>query len=307
MISSVSALPAAFPSQDPSADAGIIVTSVNALAPVGTGTAVLPQNAELEFISPGTADSFAIRRISLGSAQIEVGEGYSLFVNDLDRQLVLENTAISSRTVIFGDARIETASGEALQFWGTTTFAFGTDGKITLETAETADQAGSFLLERIAVSNGPRAVVITGVADEAVDTLTFQNGDGYDADHETRDGFVLEQADDGASWQTEYGDAVTQALLDETAVGGAFGPGSNLLSLGEFSAVISSFLSAIGLSYSNSFMTSILLPETHNDNNRQSSDQKSIERRSIEKLIFEQSFQRHLNLHREGSAARLNA
>jgi Domain of Unknown Function (DUF1521) len=305
MISSVSIRSAEFLPPELPVDASITVTSVNALAPVGAGTAMLPQNAEMEFISPGTADSFAIRRMSLGSAQIELGDGYHLFVNDLDRQLVLENTAISSRTVIFGDARIETASGEALQFWGTTTFAFGNDGKITLETAEAADQAGSFLLERIAVSNGPRAVVITGVADEAVDTLTFQHNDGYELDSDTRDGFVLEQADDGAAWVTEYGDAVTQALLDDTAVGGAFGPGSNMFSLSEVSTLISSFLSSIGTAFSGNSIPNRLVQESNHDNNRQSSDRKSIERHSIEKLIFEQSFQRHLNLHRDASVAQL--
>jgi hypothetical protein len=298
MISSVLVQPTGFIPQDLTGVAAITVNRVNALAPVGTGRAVLPQSADLSFVDAGKADSFVVRQLTLDSAEIELGEGYCLSVNDRDRQLVLENTANNSRTVIFGDARIETASGEALQFWGTTTFAFGNDGKITLETAEAADQPGSFLLERIAVSNGPRAVIITEVADEEVNTLTIEHSDGYDLDCETRDGFVLEQASDGVSWVTEYGEAVIQELLDETAVGAAFGPGSSLLSLGEFSSLIASFLSSSSvLSLSNWFPNNFAHDNYH-DHNRQASDRKSIERRTIEKLIFEQSFQRHLRLHR---------
>jgi hypothetical protein len=305
MIAAVLTQPAAFVPLELTTDTAISVTSINALAPAGTGRAMLPQSADLTFSGPIEADRFAIQRLALDRAQIELGDGYSLFVNDRDRQLVLENTAMSSRTVIFGDARIETASGDSLQFWGTTTFAFGQDGKITLETAEIADQPGNFLLDRIAVSNGPRAVVITGVADEAADTLTIQQDNGHVLDCNTRDGFVLEQASNGIGWQTEYGDAVTQALLDETAVGGMFGPGSTMLSLSEFSSLISSFLSSIGWSLSNSSVSNRLIQESLNDHHRQSTDRQSIEKLTIEKLIFEQSFQRHLYLRREASAGPL--
>lgn len=296
MISAVMSQGAVLLQHDLPVDAAIAVSSVDALAPVGTGSALLPQNADLAFVGASKADSFAIRQVAMGSAQIELGEGYSLFVNDRDRQLVLENVASASKTTIFGDARIGTATSEPLQFWGTTTLAFGNDGKITLETSEAADQPGSFLLERIAVSNGPRAVVITGVADEKVDKLTIQQSNGYDLDYETRDGFVLEQAGDGSGWVTEYGDTLTQALLDDTAVGAIFGPGSSMLSLGEFSALISNYLLSIGSAFSTWLAPGRLVQESHYDTHRHSSDRQSIERRSIEKLIFEQSFQRQLYL-----------
>jgi hypothetical protein len=292
MISAVLTQPAGLLPQDFAADGGITVTSVNALAPIGMGRASLPQNAELAFSGPVRTEGFVIERVAMDRALIDLGDGYSLFVSDRDRQLVLENAASSSRTIIFGDARIKTASGENLQFWGTTTLAFGLDGKITLETAEAADQPGSFLLERIAVSNGTRAVVITGVADEAVDALTIERGDGFDVDYDTRDGFVLEQASDGTGWLTEFGDAATQDLLNETAVGGTYGPGSGVLSLSEFSSLISCYLSSMGSSSWHWSTHSRLNQDPQHDHHRQSSDRKNIERLMIEKLIFEQSFQR---------------
>ncbi len=303
MISAVLGQTAPFVSQHGAADAAIAVTSLDPLAPAGTGRAVLPHQVELSFVDAGKADRFAVKQVAMGSALIELGDGYRLSVDDRDRQLVLENTASTSRTVIFGDARIKTASGEALQFWGTTTFAFGNDGKITLETAEAKDLPGCFMLERIAVSNGPRAVVITGMADEKVDALKIKHCNGYDLDAETRDGFVLEQASDGEGWLTEYGEAVTQALLDQTAVGADFGPGSAMLSLGEFSALISSFLSSFLSSFTTAWASDRLMQDSHQDNSRQASERKSIERHWIEKLIFEQSFQRHLHLRRPTNSA----
>ncbi|HVJ02374.1 MAG TPA: hypothetical protein VM662_09340, partial [Sphingomonas sp.] len=43
-------------------------------------------------------------------------------------------------------------------------------------------------------------------------------------------------------WSDEYGNTVTQAVLDQTAVGRRYGPGKRTLSLGEISRAIASFV-----------------------------------------------------------------
>lgn len=67
------------------------------------------------------------------------------------------------------------------------------------------------------------------------------NGRQLDAAH--RDGFVLHENDTGGGWRSAItGQVATQADLNATAVGAAYGPGSQMPSVDELSATISRFL-----------------------------------------------------------------
>ena len=61
------------------------------------------------------------------------------------------------------------------------------------------------------------------------------SNDGYVVDAAHRDGYVLHENGNGSGWNSELtGALATQRDLDATRPGGAYGPDSNLPSLGEF-------------------------------------------------------------------------
>jgi hypothetical protein len=269
------------------------------------------------------------------SARLDLGEGYRLTVDERSQNLLLENSQHEARTLIWGDARIEGKTvSEPLQFWGTTSFVFGKESKITLETSKSPDDMNAYRLDKISVSTADRGMVITGLANDVAGDLKVTDFKyGSTVDDAARDGFTLtesivktdpeitpktssvtspETSHDTAQttsqkteWLDENDAPITQALLNATAVGGLFGPGSSIMSRMEFGALISRFFSSWALS-------SIILQFSHTMNseynnrinNRYSEDSKASERRLIERLIIEQAMIHNMQVDR---AATLSA
>jgi hypothetical protein len=173
------------------------------------------------------------------------------------------------------------------QFWGTTSFIFGNDQKITLDTIPSADSSGAYQLDRITVTSGSNGVVINGVADEASGQLDVKAANGYDIDEETRDGLTLEECADGRGWQDEDGIALSQLVLDATAVGADYGPGSTFMSMGEIGAMLGRIIS---YGFMNAMMTSIAATRNTMDltTDVRSDTEKSSDRRRVERLVVDQ-------------------
>ncbi len=277
------------------------ISATNPLAPVGSGNATFPENIALTllekpiFAKATNANAFALQKVGMGSAVINLGDGYHLAVDDRSKQLVIANTETQAKTTIWGDGRVATADQQEMQFWGTTTFALGNDAKVTLQTVEQPDQPGTFILDKVTVTKDNKALILTGIADDQADNIKLASGNGYNIDDRVRDGFTVEEGPDGLRWLDEEGNDLTQALLDATRVGGAFGPGSTMLSLGEVSAMLSrffAFLSTSWLSSFSSWSSSRLQDSTYSDNSKKVDEDRSADRRRIERQIVEQMMMR---------------
>jgi hypothetical protein len=185
---------------------------------------------------------FKITGQSIGGISFDLTDGYSLSVNELESAVFVANAGTKESVRIWGAAQIELDGAQAARFWGTTSVVLGNGAKITLETAQDAKLANVFRLDKLTVTKDERAVVITGVSEETGgDLAVVQSNDGRNIDEDTRDGLVIER-NTLTGWADEYGVAVTQAILDATAVGAEFGPGSDRMSLDEFRTLISRFL-----------------------------------------------------------------
>jgi Domain of Unknown Function (DUF1521) len=258
------------------------------LASPGHGTAILPAEAQLTLTSSGpSADFLAIERTKIGNVQIDLGDGYRLGIDDHKQSVVLDNNISGARTVIFGDARIETPDGDPLQFWGTTSLTFGDDAKLTLQTIADPEEQGAYRLDKITITNGNKAAIITGLADDATDNLSIKTAGGYATDEKIRDGFILEEKADGFGWQDEGGEDITQDLLNATAVGAAYGPGSKALSLGELSVMVSRFLQSV-ISFGN-IVNSFSSRKQEMPRDTISDDRRSEDRSRLERLLAEQA------------------
>lgn len=176
---------------------------------------------------------------------------------------------------------------EFWQFWGTTSFVFGDDQKITLETAPGADGGSNRWLDKITVTSGTSGVVITGVADGTTGAVKIDAVSGYDADEDTRDGLTLEELPGSTGWQDEDGAALSQIILDATAAGADFGPGSTLMSRAEITTVLNRIF-AYG--FVSSLMSSASLVRINTDTSSEirTDTEKSNDRRRVERLFVDQ-------------------
>ncbi len=213
-------------------------------APV-TALAVLPATADVTLYDRPKVSGlggFKITSQSIGGLSFDLTDGYSLSINELESAVFVAHAGTKESVRIWGAAQIELDGAQAARFWGTTSVVLGNGAKITLETLQDAKVADVFRLDKLTVTKDERAVVIAGVSQEVGGDLTVvQSNDGRNIDEDTRDGLVIER-NTLTGWADEYGVAVTQAILDATAPGAAFGPGSDLMSLDEFRTLISRFL-----------------------------------------------------------------
>ncbi len=232
---------------------------------------------------------FKVLNQSAGRVAFDLNDGYSMWIDERQSAFTVADAAGRENVQVTGAAQLA-LNGNALgSFAGTTSLVLMNGTKITMETLPEANSANVFHLDRLTVTRGDSAVVVSGVSQMSGGDLNVtQSRTGDSVDSDTRDGLVLIQTAPAADlpkpvpvpitppltvepallppvaaepvppqpltptppptntligWATEAGIAVTPEMLRATLAGGEFGPGSNLLSLEEFQALIMRFLS----------------------------------------------------------------
>lgn len=153
------------------------------------------------------------------------------------------NARTGESTRIWGDPHVDVDGKHVFDFWGTTTFQLENGTKITINTEQFANNPNMYVASQVVITKGANSVVVDGISQNKLNDLTVSVGaDGHDLDAAHRDGFMLYENATGAGWRAEHGAIATQTDLDATRPGQAYGPGSEVPSLGEFWGVMSSFL-----------------------------------------------------------------
>ncbi len=239
---------------------------------------------------------WSMEKLGLGHSIIELGDNYALGINEMNSEVVIANRATQETTRVFGNANVETAGQEKLQFWGTTTFELANGTKITANTIKNPADDGGYMLDKLTVTNDYHALVISGVSNEklgdlAVTAESKTAAQADDIEDDARDGYILVENETGAGWNSEHTDALaTQIDLNETAVGGDFAPGSSRMAIGEYSAFFSRIMSNLfSFSMANSFIHSRY--DSIRDNNQtdpiRDDGRKSDERSSLRLRLIE--------------------
>ncbi len=177
------------------------------------------------------------------TANVNLGDGYRLEIDERSSQITVLNDKTGERTRIWGDPHVEIDGKHAFDFWGTTTFTLENGTKITINTEQWNGNPNAYVASQVVVTKGDNALIIDGVSQNKLGDLSVSlsnNGRAVDAAH--RDGYTLYENKCGSGWRTEGGNIATQADLNATAVGGAYGPGSELPSLSEFGQQLGAFL-----------------------------------------------------------------
>lgn len=180
---------------------GVIATGTDPLPYIPAPSITVPAQVDVSIapVSPaGTptvsgSGGFSIGKLSSGRASIDLHDGYWLWLNEYQSEVMIENRTAAVETTIWGAGQVAVNGQEAGQFYGTTSFELANGAKITIETGhDLADQC--YYLDKLTVTKEERAVIITGIDDDVTGDLNLsQSNDGYRIDDNTRDGFVLEE------------------------------------------------------------------------------------------------------------------
>lgn len=179
-----------------------------------------------------------------GRASIDLGDGYSLQLNENNSEITVKNAATGETTRIWGDPHVEVDGKHAFDFWGTTTFTLDNGTKITINTEQFGGNPNEYVASQLVITKGDQAITVDGISQNKLGDLSVTMGqNGRQLDRAHRDGFVLQENDVGSGWRSAItGQVATQKDLNATAVGGAYGPGSQMPSVDELSSLLSQFL-----------------------------------------------------------------
>lgn len=177
-------------------------------------------------------------------ASIDLGDGYTLQLDERNSEIVIKNAETGETTRIWGDPHVDVDGKRAFDFWGTTTFELENGTKITIDTEEWSKNPDAFLASKVTITKGDQAIVVEGLSQNDLGDLSLSmSNNGEMIDMMTRDGFVLDENASGSGWRSELtGEIATQADLNLTRPGQLYGPGSTMPSLGEISQALSTFL-----------------------------------------------------------------
>ncbi len=196
-----------------------------------------------DIICPEPAAQWTASLDSTNTAKINLGDGYWLEIDERSSQMTIINDNTGERTRIWGDPHVEIDGKQAFDFWGTTTFTLENGTKITINTEQWQGNPNAYVASQVVITKGDNAIIVDGISQNKLGDLSVSmSNNGYAIDGAFRDGFTLNENASGSGWRTEVGNIATQADLNATAVGGAYGPGSTTASLGEISQDLGSFL-----------------------------------------------------------------
>jgi hypothetical protein len=202
----------------------------------------MPGEAPVFLPTPGA--QWNARLSGQGQGSIDLGDGYTLQLDERNSEITIRNSETGEVTRIWGDPHVDVDGRRAFDFWGTTTFTLENGTKITIDTEQWGGNPNAYVASQLTITRGNQAIVVDGISQNRLGDLSISmSNNGYALDAFTRDGFVLHENATGSGWRSELtGQVATQADLNLTRPGEIYGPGSNMPSLGELNSVLSAFL-----------------------------------------------------------------
>lgn len=178
-----------------------------------------------------------------GQASIDLGDGYSLQLDENSSSATITDANTGQTTQIWGDPHVVVNGQHQFDFYGTTTFTLPNGTKITVNTQQSQSNPDVYYAESLTITKGSQGMTVTGLSEQTKGDLSITMGqDGYALDNETADGYVLDEKTDGSGWTSAYtGQDATQADLDNTR------PGSAFETLQQLSGLFSQFLAGAAL------------------------------------------------------------
>lgn len=217
--------------------------------PLNTGPFAFPQLPNVFTMGLGTAGAPPQAQMTAslgpnGQGNIDLGDGYTLQLNENNSEITIVNANTGETTKIWGDPHVDVDGKHAFDFWGTTTFQLGNGTKITINTEQWQGNPNAYVASELVITKGSQAITVNGISQNQLGDLSVTMGNnGRALDRATRDGYTLTENSAGAGWMAQGGGHVaTQTDLNATAAGGLYAPGSGMPSLQELGQSLGAFL-----------------------------------------------------------------
>lgn len=210
--------------------AGIMGKMLNPLGAGPFASSCFPKGWNVDARCGGESQAnWTVKTGSEGKANIDLGDGYSLQLNENNSEMTITNANTGETTRIWGDPHVDVNGKHVYDFWGTTTFTLDNGTKITINTEQGKGNPDVYFASSVAITKGDQAIEVTGLSQQDLGDLSITMGsNGRALDRANDDGFVLHENDSGAGWRSAYsGEVATQADLNLTRPGQIFGPGSS--------------------------------------------------------------------------------
>jgi hypothetical protein len=137
---------------------------------------------------------FKIMSQAAGRVAFDLNDGYSLSIDESKSAFTVANAAGKETVQVWGAAKLALDGTTLGGFAGTTSLVLGNGTKITMETLPETKSADVFHLDRLTVTQGEKAVIVSGVSQVAIgDLIITQSNSGDVVDDQTRDGLVFQQ------------------------------------------------------------------------------------------------------------------
>ncbi len=154
--------------------------------------------------APPEASRFTATMPSEGKAQVDIGDGYTLSIDEANSEIIVKD-ADGNATRIWGDPHFEYNGKAVGDFWGATTLQLENGTKITINTEKSQDGRDMTYASQVVVTRGDQAVVIDGVSELTKGDLSVSlGGNGYALDAANDDGLVINENDASTSgWSSD--------------------------------------------------------------------------------------------------------
>ena len=249
--------------------AGILAQGVNRLGAGPFAQGALPTAVTLTALGTGGTTqarpvaSFSATTTGAHTASVDLGDGYSLKIDERNSEMTILNAKTGETTRIWGDPHVDIDGKHAFDFWGTTTFKLENGTKLTINTEQWNGNPNAYVASQVVITRGANSVVVDGISQNKLGDLSVSVGrQGRALDTTHRDGFMLYENATGGGWRAEHGNVATQADLNATAIGAEYSPGSTTPSLSEFSRFINAFLFTGRIDFTGIDATRLVRPET---------------------------------------------
>jgi hypothetical protein len=137
---------------------------------------------------------FKIMSQAAGRVAFDLNDGYSLSIDESKSAFTVANAAGKETVQVWGAAKLALDGTTLGGFAGTTSLMLGNGTKITMETLPETKSADVFHLDRLTVTQGEKAVIVSGVSQvTSGDLIITQSNSGDTVDDQTRDGLVFQQ------------------------------------------------------------------------------------------------------------------
>lgn len=169
----------------------------------------------------------SVQRTGAGTADINLGDGYSLRINQANSELDLVDNNTGHTTTIWGDPHMGMdGNNNQFQFKGNITLNLPDGTKITVQTTPWQNNPNAFLTQNLVITRGSQAVVVKDMDQNSADLgkMTIQQFNGPGAGQLERllnpDGTELYLNQQGNGWDVLQNGLFMRPMTEQDLVDG---------------------------------------------------------------------------------------